>query len=323
MLLDGHRLQVTPSIGIALLPDHGNTPADLLKRADIALYRAKDSGRNAIQLFRSTMQDAASARLRLENDLRLALARGEFELHFQPQVDARDGKVVGAEALLRWQHPQQGFISPERFVGLAEQHGFVAELDTWVARRACADLVGLLEEGHDLRMAVNCSALNLSNPQMPAVVARILERTGLEPARLTVEVTENALMNSLGAAIRTLDAVRELGVKVSIDDFGSGYSSLTYLRQLPVDTLKVDRAFVREIAEQANDRAITAAIIAMAHKLGLKVVAEGVENIEQLDMLRQFGCDQVQGYLISKALPLAELARFLVFGKHQPQLGGS
>ena len=232
-------------------------------------------------------------------------------MHYQPIVDGRSGRPVSLEALVRWQHPQQGFISPERFVGLAEQHGFVAELDTWVARRACADLVGLLEEGHDLRMAVNCSALNLSNPQMPAVVARILERTGLEPARLTVEVTENALMNSLGAAIRTLDAVRELGVKVSIDDFGSGYSSLTYLRQLPVDTLKVDRAFVREIAEQANDRAITAAIIAMAHKLGLKVVAEGVEEAVQLDYLRENGCDFIQGYYYSRPLPLSALRDWL------------
>ena len=231
-------------------------------------------------------------------------------MHYQPIVDGRSGRPVSLEALVRWQHPQQGFISPERFVGLAEQHGFVAELDTWVARRACADLVGLLEEGHDLRMAVNCSALNLSNPQMPAVVARILERTGLEPARLTVEVTENALMNSLGAAIRTLDAVRELGVKVSIDDFGSGYSSLTYLRQLPVDTLKVDRAFVREIAEQANDRAITAAIIAMAQSWVEGGGRRGGRGSAARLSARN-GCDFIQGYYYSRPLPLTALRDWL------------
>lgn len=232
-------------------------------------------------------------------------------MNYQPIVDGRSGEPVSLEALVRWQHPQQGFISPERFVGLAEQHGFVAELDAWVARRACVDLVTLLDEGYDLRVAVNCSALNLSNPQMPEVVAHILERTGLDPARLTVEVTENALMNSLGAAVRSLNAVRELGVKVSIDDFGSGYSSLAYLRKLPVNTLKVDRAFVQEIAEQANDRAITAAIIAMAHKLGLRVVAEGVEEEVQLAYLRENGCDYIQGYYYSRPLPLTELRGWL------------
>lgn len=311
--LGGQELFSSASIGIVLYPyptDVQNVE-QLMRNADSALFKAKSSGRSTYAFYSEELTSQARQRVELVTALRQALEHGQLRLHFQPIYDLHQGTIAGFEALVRWQHPQQGFISPERFVGLAEQHGFVAELDTWVARRACADLVGLLEEGHDLRMAVNCSALNLSNPQMPAVVARILERTGLEPARLTVEVTENALMNSLGAAIRTLDAVRELGVKVSIDDFGSGYSSLTYLRQLPVDTLKVDRAFVREIAEQANDRAITAAIIAMAHKLGLKVVAEGVEEAVQLDYLRANGCDFIQGYYYSRPLPLPALRDWL------------
>ncbi|MDA0425104.1 putative bifunctional diguanylate cyclase/phosphodiesterase [Stutzerimonas frequens] len=310
-VLGDTQLRLTASIGISQYPEDGLNFDALFRHAGLAVGQCKASGRNRSLRFNPALELRAQEDLSLEQDLRRALNENLLSVHYQPIVDGRSGRPVSLEALVRWQHPQQGFISPERFVGLAEQHGFVAELDTWVARRACADLAGLLEEGHDLRMAVNCSALNLSNPQMPAVVARILERTGLEPARLTVEVTENALMNSLGAAIRTLDAVRELGVKVSIDDFGSGYSSLAYLRQLPVDTLKVDRAFVREIAEQANDRAITAAIIAMAHKLGLKVVAEGVEEAVQLDYLRENGCDFIQGYYYSRPLPLPALRDWL------------
>ncbi|MCD1608194.1 MULTISPECIES: putative bifunctional diguanylate cyclase/phosphodiesterase [Stutzerimonas stutzeri subgroup] len=305
------QLRLTASIGISQYPEDGLNFDALFRHAGLAVGQCKASGRNRSLRFNPALELRAQEDLSLEQDLRRALNENLLSVNYQPIVDGRSGEPVSLEALVRWQHPQQGFISPERFVGLAEQHGFVAELDAWVARRACADLVALLDEGYDLRVAVNCSALNLSNLQMPEVVARILERTGLDPARLTVEVTENALMNSLGAAVRTLDAVRELGVKVSIDDFGSGYSSLAYLRKLPVDTLKVDRAFVQEIAEQANDRAITAAIIAMAHKLGLKVVAEGVEEEVQLAYLRENGCDYIQGYYYSRPLPLSALRDWL------------
>ncbi|EWC43101.1 putative bifunctional diguanylate cyclase/phosphodiesterase [Stutzerimonas stutzeri] len=305
------QLRLTASIGISLYPEDGLSFDTLFRNAGLAVGQCKASGRNRSLRFNPALELRAQEDLSLEQDLRRALNENLLSVHYQPIVDGRSGQPVSLEALVRWQHPQQGFISPERFVGLAEQHGFVAELDAWVARRACADLATLLAEGHDLRVAVNCSALNLSNPHMPEVVARIIERTGLDPARLTVEVTENALMNSLGAAVRTLDAVRELGVKVSIDDFGSGYSSLAYLSKLPVDTLKVDRAFVQEIAEQANDRAITAAIIAMAHKLGLKVVAEGVEEEVQLAYLRENGCDFIQGYYYSRPLALPALRDWL------------
>ncbi len=235
-----------------------------------------------------------------------------LQVHYQPIVASDTGQVVSLEALARWQHQQQGAISPERFAPLAEQHGFITELDLWVTQRACRDLKELHEAGYpQLRVAVNCSVLNLSNHALPSAIARILDETGLGPTALILEVTENALMSNLAAAVQILEEVRQLGVKISIDDFGSGYSSLAYLSKLPVNSLKVDRSFIREIPAQANDMAITAAIIAMAHKLQLKVVAEGVETSAQLDFLRDNECDFIQGYLFSRPLPLAELQIWL------------
>ncbi|WP_234292970.1 putative bifunctional diguanylate cyclase/phosphodiesterase [Stutzerimonas balearica] len=305
------QLCLTASIGISQYPEDGSSFDTLFRHAGLAVGQCKASGRNRALRFDPALEQQARENLALEQDLRQAIRGNQLAVHYQPIVDCRSGQPIGLEALVRWQHPQLGFISPERFVGLAERNGFVGELDSWVARRACQDLVELLAAGHDLRVAINCSALNLGSPFLPKVVARILADTGLAPSRVSLEVTENALMNDFVAAVRNLEQVRQLGLKISIDDFGSGYSSLAYLSKLPLDTLKIDRAFVREIAEQANDRAITAAIVAMAHKLQLKVVAEGVEDRTQLAHLQDNRCDYIQGYLFSRPLPLPALRDWL------------
>ena len=307
MLLDGHRLQVTPSIGVALIPDHGNTPADLLKRADIALYRAKDSGRNAIQLFRNTMQDAASARLRLENDLRLALARGEFELHFQPQVDARDGQVVGAEALLRWQHPQLGPQSPAQFIQVLEESGLIVEIGGWVLAEACHLCSQLLTsgliDGERFSLCVNISPRQFRQHDFVERVAGSLRDSQLPNTMLKLEITEGIVIQNIDDTIGKMLRLKKHGVSFAMDDFGTGYSSLTYLKRLPVDMLKIDQSFVCDATNDPNDAEIIRAIVAMARSLGLALIAEGVEQQDQLDFLQAQGCHLYQGYLFSKPLP--------------------
>jgi diguanylate cyclase (GGDEF)-like protein/PAS domain S-box-containing protein len=248
MLLDGHRLQVTPGIGIALIPDHGSTPADLLKRADIALYRAKDSGRNTIQLFRSTMQEAASERLRLENDLRLALARGEFELYFQPQVDARDGKIIGAEALLRWQHPILGAQSPALFIHVLEESGLILEVGGWVLAEACHVCAQLLDEGlinqQDFSLCVNISPRQFRQNDLAERVESSLRNSKMPKSMLKLEITEGIVIQNIEDTIAKMNRLKRIGVSFAMDDFGTGYSSLTYLKRLPVDVLKIDQSFV-------------------------------------------------------------------------------
>jgi len=307
MLLDGHQLQVTPSIGVALIPDHGNTPADLLKRADIALYRAKDSGRNAIQLFRTTMQDAASARLRLENDLRLALARGEFELHFQPQVDARDGQVVGAEALLRWQHPQLGAQSPAQFIQVLEESGLIVEVGGWVLAEACHFCSRLMADGlvdsERFSLCVNISPRQFRQHDFVERIASSLRNSQLPNAMLKLEITEGIVIQNIDDTVGKMLRLKKHGVSFAMDDFGTGYSSLTYLKRLPVDMLKIDQSFVRDATCDPNDAEIIRAIVAMARSLGLALVAEGVEQQDQLDFLQSQGCNLYQGYLFSKPLP--------------------
>ncbi|MDH4656655.1 MULTISPECIES: PAS domain S-box protein [unclassified Pseudomonas] len=322
MLLDGHRLQVTPSIGIALIPDHGASPADLLKRADIALYRAKDSGRNAIQIFRSTMQEAASERLRLENDLRQALARGEFELHFQPQVDARNNRVVGAEALLRWQHPTLGQQSPGQFIQVLEESGLILEVGAWVldeACNACEQLTaeGLVEAG-EFSLCVNISPRQFRQSDFVERVERSLQRSQLPAQLLKLEVTEGIVIQNIEDTIGKMRRLKKLGTSFAMDDFGTGYSSLTYLKRLPVDALKIDQSFVRDATQDPNDAEIIRAIVAMARSLGLEIIAEGVERDEQLAFLEQQGCHLYQGYLYSKPVPLSEFRALLAHSQQRP-----
>ncbi|RJG13803.1 EAL domain-containing protein [Pseudomonas cavernicola] len=322
MLLDGHRLQVTPSMGIALIPDHGSTPADLLKRADIALYRAKDSGRNAIQLFRTTMQEAASERLRLENDLRQALVRGEFELSFQPQVDARNGRVVGAEALLRWQHPTRGAQSPAHFIQVLEESGLILEVGGWVLAEACYACAQLLEEhlveANHFSLCVNISPLQFRQNNFVERVASSLRDSNLPHSMLKLEITEGIVIQNIDDTIAKMHRLKKLGVSFAMDDFGTGYSSLTYLKRLPVDVLKIDQSFVRDATNDPNDAEIIRAIVAMARSLGLEMIAEGVEQQEQLDFLQQQGCHLYQGYLYSKPLPLPEFRALLAHAAQRP-----
>ncbi|NBA94227.1 EAL domain-containing protein [Pseudomonas sp. R5(2019)] len=315
MSLDGQRLQVTPSIGVALIPDHGSTPADLLKRADIALYRAKDSGRNTTQMFHSTMQKAASERLQMENDLRQALTRGELSLHFQPQVDARDDRIVGAEVLLRWRHPKLGYQPPALFIQVLEESGLILEVGSWILDEACGACAQLLHEGlidiDDFSLCVNISPRQFRQNDFIERVERSLKDYQLPCSLLKLEITEGIVIQNLEDTIDKMRSLRSLGVCFAMDDFGTGYSSLTYLKRLPVDALKIDQSFVRDAPQDPNDAEIVRAIVAMAHSLELSVIAEGVELYEQLEFLEGLGCHLYQGYLHSRPLPLDEFRRLL------------
>ncbi|AMB87634.1 histidine kinase [Pseudomonas agarici] len=314
MFLDGHRLQVTPSIGVALIPDHGSTPADLLKRADIALYRAKDSGRNITQMFHSTMQKAASERLRVENDLRQALSRGEFSVHFQPQVDARDNSIVGAEALVRWHHPELGAQSPTEFIKVLEDSGLILEVGTWILDHACEAFGVLLRDGlipRSFSLCVNISPRQFRQADFVERVQHTLVRHNVPSSILKLEITEGIVIQNMEDTISKMRRLNKIGVSFAMDDFGTGYSSLTYLKRLPVDALKIDQSFVRDATHDPNDAEIIRAIVAMARSLGLTVIAEGVELAEQLVFLEGLGCHLYQGYLHSRPLPMEEFRKLL------------
>ncbi|MEB3843890.1 PAS domain S-box protein [Pseudomonas guariconensis] len=316
MSLDGQRLQVTPSIGVALIPDHGATPADLLKRADIALYRAKDSGRNTTQLFHTSMQKAASERLRMETDLRLALARGELALHFQPQVDARDNRIVGAEVLLRWHHPQLGQQPPSQFIQVLEESGLILEVGSWILDEACDACARMLEDGlidaNDFSLCVNISPRQFRQNDFVERVLRSLDDYRLPRRMLKLEITEGIVIQNLEDTISKMRELKRYGVSFAMDDFGTGYSSLTYLKRLPVDALKIDQTFVRDAPIDPNDAEIVRAIVAMARSLDLAVIAEGVEQSDQLEFLERQGCYLYQGYLHSRPLPLPEFRQMLM-----------
>lgn len=311
--LGGRRMVMTTSIGISVFPDDGDSCDELLKHADLALYQSKGSGRNNLNFFSSNLKARATLELQLEEELRIALLdeRG-LRIHYQPIFDLDTGHVAKLEALIRWQHPQHGLLSPDRFIGIAEANGLIAELDLWVLRRACLDLAQLSRHGYDqLKVTVNCSALTLGREELASEVEDALNGAGLPPWRLELEVTENALMGNIHNTIALLERIRAKGVSLSIDDFGTGYSSLAYLKRLPLDTLKIDRSFIQDVPRSGQDMDIVQAIIIMAHTLRLKVVTEGVETVEQYQFLRQQGCDFLQGYLLSRPVPLGELRAVL------------
>lgn len=315
MVFEGNRLQVTPSIGIALMPDHGETPSDLLKRADIALYRAKAAGRNAIQMFRTTMQHAASARLQLESELRLALQRQEFALQLQAQVDARTGAVIGAEVLLRWQHPEHGARSPAQFIEVLEESGLIVEVGNWVIGEACRIAASLLADGlinvDTFSLCVNISPRQFRQSDFVERILDALKAAGVPHKMIKLEITEGIVIQNLDDTIAKMRRLCRHGVSFAMDDFGTGYSSLTYLKRLPVNLLKIDQSFVRDALIDPNDAEIIRAIVAMARSLGLEVIAEGVEQQAQLDLLQLQGCHLYQGYLFSRPLPLAEFGELL------------
>ncbi|MDP2433165.1 MAG: EAL domain-containing protein [Pseudomonadota bacterium] len=311
-LPSGHEVYVGASIGISLYPDDGLNVTELIKNADVAMYQSKEQGRNTASFYTPTLTVAANERLDMEARLRRALAKGEFVLHYQPQLDIQSGALIGCEALVRWNSPEEGMISPLRFIPLAEATGLIVPLGEWVLRTACVQARAWLDAGlPPLLVAVNLSGRQLQQRDIVPRVAAILEETGLPADHLKLELTESMIMGRGEQAVELLHALKALGLSLSIDDFGTGYSSLAYLKRFPIDELKIDQSFVRDIPHDPNDMEIAAAIIAMARNLNLKVMAEGVETPEQLDFLRRQGCHAYQGYLFSRPVPADEFVQLL------------
>ncbi|PHV06013.1 bifunctional diguanylate cyclase/phosphodiesterase [Janthinobacterium sp. BJB412] len=317
VLLEGKEFFVTCSIGVAVHQADGTPAQRLIEHADIAMYRAKKLGRNNTQFYQPSMNEEALERLRIEGALRQALERDELVLYYQPQLDLDSGRIVGMEALLRWRHPELGMVQPERFIGLAEETGLIVPIGAWVLASACAQTQAWLAAGlGPLRVAVNLSARQFGAPGLPAAIAAVLAASGLAPACLELELTESLLMSDVALAVELLQQLKALGLTLSIDDFGTGYSSLSYLRSFPIDVLKIDRSFVSDIGANGDEAAIVVSIIALAHNLKLRVVAEGVESARQLDYLWRNGCDQMQGFHFSPPVPAAEFEQMLRDGKH-------
>jgi diguanylate cyclase (GGDEF)-like protein/PAS domain S-box-containing protein len=307
---------VTCSIGVAVYPSEATDADVLIEHADIAMYRAKKLGRNNFQFYTPAMNEESLERVRIEGALRNALERDEFVLYYQPQVDIKTGKIVGMEALLRWQHPELGMVPPGRFISIAEETGLIVPIGAWVMRTACAQNKAWQDAGFDkLRVAVNLSARQFGAPDLLEGLEAVLKDTGMEPQYLEIELTESLFMSDITPAVDLLHRMKALGVNLSIDDFGTGYSSLSYLSRFPIDVLKIDRSFVADITRDANDEAIVTSIIALAHNLKLAVIAEGVETAEQLDYLRRHGCDEMQGYYFSPPLASAEFEQLLREGR--------
>ena len=310
--IDSHLLSVTASIGIVMFTDGGETAATLLSAVNLAMHEAKVQGGNKAQFYRLELSKAIQERQHLAEALRTALENNQFELHYQPIVMASDGRVVSFEALIRWHHPTDGQIPPDRFIPVAEKTHLILPIGDWVIEEACRTLAGWRQEGlQDIYLAINLSVQQLYQTDLHAFVADTLSRYGLIGSDIELEITESVMMRDPEKSIAQLQELREMGVRISIDDFGTGYSSLSYLKRLPVDTLKIDRAFVGDIETDANDVIICATAINMASGMQLRTIAEGVETIEQAEVLQRFGCDMLQGYLYSRPMPASEVLHFL------------
>jgi len=310
LMLDGNEVYMSTSIGISLYPTDGSNLETLVKQADTAMYYAKEQGRNNYQFFTSGLNIKANNRLSTENSLRKALARGEFILHYQPQVDIESGSIVGLEALIRWNSAEQGIVPPFSFIPIAEDTGLIVPIGEWVLRTACAQNKAWQEQGYPhLRMAVNVSARQFREPRFIKLVAEILQETGLDPQWLELEITESIAMENGDASVEMLSLFKDLGVRISIDDFGTGFSSLNYLRRMPIDTLKIDQSFIKDISTGENGEEVVTAIIQLAKNLRLKVIAEGVETNSQRSFLKNKRCDEMQGFLFSKAVTPEEVEK--------------
>ena len=302
--ISDNELFISSSIGISIYPDNGDDIDALLKNADTAMYHAKDQGRNNFQFYTESMNAATLERFTLESKLRKAIESGELLLYYQPQVDIRSRTIFGVEALVRWNHPDKGLLSPGTFIPLAEDTGLIVPIGEWVLRTACAQNKAWHQAGFEqTQVTVNISSSQFRQKNFLETVTKALNDTGMDPLCLELELTESIFMETTETTISTLTSLKALGVRISIDDFGTGYSSLSYLKRFPIDTLKIDRAFVRDITTDPDDRAIVKAIIAMSHSLNLRVVAEGVETTRQLSLLSQQGSDGMQGHLFSPPLP--------------------
>ncbi|MCA0184930.1 MAG: EAL domain-containing protein [Proteobacteria bacterium] len=310
--LPGRTLTTSVSIGVALYPDDGEDFTTLMKNADTAMYHAKDAGRNTYRMFDEAMNHQVQEALRLRSNFQRGLAGGEFVLHYQPLLDLKSGRVVGAEALVRWHDPERGMLSPGHFIPVAESSGMIVPLGAWVLREACRQAARWQAPGGEpLVVAVNISAIQFKRGNLEQTVAEALSDSGLPPDRLEIELTESTLLHQTDEVLATLQRLREFGVRLSIDDFGTGYSSLAYLKKLAVNKLKIDQSFVRDLTSDPEDSAIVRAIVDMAHSLNLVTIAEGVENAEVLAVLRSFGCDEGQGYYFARPMPEAEFGRYL------------
>jgi diguanylate cyclase (GGDEF)-like protein len=311
-LIGDEEVVVTPSIGIAVFPYDGEGVEELVKNADTAMFHAKENGKNNYQFYTNSMSATAFERLTMESALRKGLGNGEFEMYYQPKIDLASNKTVGLEALVRWNHPEMGLVSPADFIPLAEDTGLIVPLGEWVFRTVCSQMQSWSNAGQQpLRVAVNLSACQFRQTMLRQLIKRVLYETGVVPELLELELTESVIMDDIQASSTLLREFKEMGVHISMDDFGTGYSSLSLLKRLPLDTLKIDQSFVRDITTDSDDAAIVHAVISLAHSLRLRVIAEGVETREQLEFLRERGCDEVQGFLYSRPLPVAEIEKWL------------
>ncbi|GAB2996114.1 hypothetical protein GCM10027050_12510 [Psychrosphaera aestuarii] len=309
--VDGYEVSVTPSIGIAMYPENGSTVQELMKHADVAMYQAKEDGRRTFKYYSNSLNDRAMERLQLEEYLRSALKNQEFELYYQPQVDLKTNQITKAEALLRWIHPELGFVSPADFIPIAEESGIIVELGDWILQQACMQAKEWRDAGHDIRVSVNVSSIQFKQTNLVDNVRNALELSELPKHLLELELTESAVMSDVEDNIGRLQMFKDMGIRIAVDDFGTGYSSLSYLKKFPIDTLKIDRSFIVDIDTNENDAAIVKAIMLLAETMQLNVVAEGVETLEQLRIIDNYGCQYIQGYFFSRPLPHADFMKFV------------
>ncbi len=310
--LSGHECHTTASIGIAMYPSDGADVQTLTKNADMAMYLAKEDGKNGFRFFTKEIKTQSIERLTLETALRRALDRDQFALHYQPKVDMASGQITGVEALLRWTHPDLGVLPPMQFIPLAEETGLIVPIGRWVLKEACAQNMAWQRRGlRPISMAVNLSPRQFVDEHLLQDIDEALAASGMSPVLLQLEVTESMVMRNVSRAVKVLDAIQSRGIRLAIDDFGTGYSSMSLMKQFPIDTIKIDRSFVRDLPKDSEDQAIAQAIISMGKALGMTVVAEGVETAEQETFLRNHACDEMQGYLFSKPVPPQQLADLL------------
>lgn len=310
--IDSHEFFVSASIGISVFPNDGDALEDLQKRADMAMYKAKHVGGGIYQYYTQDMDIAALENSQLESALRKAILNDEFILHFQPTLNLNDGTIKSAEALIRWEHPELGLVSPGKFIPIAEETGLIVPIGEWALNEACRVNKEWQEQGYEpLTIAVNISPKQFRHQDVVQMVSEALQKHKLEAQYLKIEITESAVMENVENAIRKLNSVHDMGVQISIDDFGTGYTSISYLRQYPVSVLKIDQSFIKGLPESQNDIAITSAVIALGHNLGLEVIAEGVETAEQMQFLSDHGCDSIQGYFFSRPVPASKLVSLL------------
>ncbi len=310
-LIGGSVVHIGMSAGIVLFPDHGENPSELLQHADAALYKAKEEGRGIYRYYSDELTDSARLRIEYETRLRRAVENDEFEVYYQPQVHIATGKIVGAEALVRWNDPENGMVLPSLFIPIAEETGLISAIGEWVLNETCRQGKVWLDNGHRLTLAVNLSAHQVRYQNVPNIVERALKKSGYPADKLELELTESALMQREEETVSMLHMLRAQGIRLAIDDFGTGYSSLSYLKRFPIDVLKIDKSFVDDLPFDTEDMAIVTAIIAMGTALGFQILAEGTERIEQIEFLQEQGCTMYQGYYKSPPLPADEFIKLL------------